>query len=112
MPYEIFKWYYLGGNLNSAPTISSWRPGRIDIFGVYGDNNVYQHFREGNTEYTWSNYFANPPGVFSESGLFMLPVAPDRLMLFMNGSDGACYYKIWDNGWQPWVTVAHPKGIN
>jgi len=86
-------WEALGpGVFQSEPTIVSWGPNRIDIFGVGTDSQCYTKFWNGsNFSPTWvslGGILTSPPTAISWG--------VNRIDLFVLGTDGACYQQYWD----------------
>lgn len=93
-------WVSLGrppAGVNGSPGAVSWSPGRLDVF-VRGnsDNKLWQIF-SANGGSSWSTWFqpvgadgtlASNPGVVSW--------APNRLDVFVVGTDGNVYQRFWD----------------
>jgi PQQ-like domain/Repeat of unknown function (DUF346) len=82
-----------------APAVSSWGPGRLDLFVRGGDNALWHSFQ-------------TPGGAFSpwESLGGALTSAPSaaswargRVDVFARGADGALWHKFWDQrAWSGW----------
>jgi hypothetical protein len=50
------NWDDLGGVFTSAPTVVSWGPNRLDVFGIGTDGNVYHKYWGGSSwSATWEN---------------------------------------------------------
>jgi len=88
----------------------TWAPGRLDIFGLGTDDQMYHKSWEGNWGPSISGYdalggkFNSPPCAVAWG--------PQRLDIFGLGTDNAMYHKWWDGNWGPstdaWVCVLFP----
>jgi hypothetical protein len=92
-------WESLGGVLTSAPAVSSWAPGRLDVF-VRGTDSALWHkwYQNG-----WSGW-ESLGGVLT-SAPSVASWAPGRLDLFVAGTDSALWHKWYENGWSGWESL-------
>jgi hypothetical protein len=88
----------------SAPTVSSWGPGRLDLFAQGKDNNLWHRWTTdgGSSWSAWENLGAPPGGVVDSPGAVSWGI--NRVDVFVRGSDNALWHKWWDgaswNGWE------------
>ena len=104
-------WESLGGDLvsNSAPSsplggfgpvVTSWAPGRLDVFARGTDSQLWHRFYAGG----WSSW--EPLGGVLASSPGGVSWGPNRIDVFCRGTDtaGAVWHKWWDgatwNGWE------------
>jgi hypothetical protein len=89
-------WDSRGGYLITAPAISSWAPGRLDIFALGGDHSM-QHlafdwsFPSGWQDWGWDalgGYLTSPPAAVSWGS--------GRIDVFAVGGDNAMQHLAWD----------------
>jgi hypothetical protein len=93
----------------ASPAISSWGPGRLDVFVRGGDSAIWHNSYNG---FVWSGWqslggdvLGNPTAV---------SYAPDQIDLFGVGTDGNIYHKFWDGRvWSGWFSDigAPPPGV-
>jgi hypothetical protein len=85
----------MGGVLTSGPTVSSWAPGRLDVFARGTDNTLHHPFYDGN----WSGWESLGGGLSSDPAAVSWDHG--RIDVFARGSDNALWHKWYDNGWKP-----------
>jgi len=92
-------WEPLGGVSAGAPSVTTWGPGRLDVFVRGSDNKLWHKWYAGG----WSGWegLGSPP-----RGLGSDPVAvawgPGRLDVFAAGVDGQLWHIWYDGGWSGW----------
>src|SRR5689334_17758289 len=92
-------WESLGGFLISAPAVSSWASGRLDVFALGQDHALWHKWFDGG----WSGweslggYLTTAPAAVSWSN--------GRIDVFGRGSDNALYHKWFDGGWSGWESL-------
>lgn len=100
-------WVNLEGTLMSSPAVSSWEPGRLDVFVQGTDGTLFErHFDNG----VWSPYahvggdsvtFTYKPAAISR--------ARGQIDVFVVGTDNFLYYKTYkanrSQRWSNWVRV-------
>jgi murein DD-endopeptidase MepM/ murein hydrolase activator NlpD len=91
----------LGGAITSGPGVSSWGPGRLDIFARGPDNTLIHKWYNQNTWWNWESL----GGVLASD-----PVAVSwgtgRIDVFVRGADSALWHRWYDNGaWYPWESL-------
>ncbi len=102
-------WDPLGGVFSSPPAVASWGSGRLDIFGIGTDNQMYHKWWDGKwgpSQTDWDplgGVFSSPPAVASWGS--------GRLDIFGIGFDNQMYHK-WRDGteWGPSHTDWDPLG--
>jgi hypothetical protein len=97
-----------GGVTQRSATAVSWGPGRLDVFIIGTDNQMY-HYPEQNGQQLlggsgWE-WLGAPPGGFIE-GPGVTSVRSDHLFILGIGTGGAVYYKTWGPGWSDWQHLA------
>jgi hypothetical protein len=92
-------WESLGGILTSGPAVTSWAPGRLDVF-VRGTDNALWHkwFSNG-----WSGW-ESLGGVLT-SDPAAVSWGPNRIDVFVRGTDNALWHKWFSNGWSGWESL-------
>ena len=92
-------WEWLGGGLSSAPGVSSWATGRLDVF-VKGTDNALWHRIYENDWHDWE-----PLG---EEPITSDPVAVSwgegRIDVFARGADNSLMHKWYDGAWSKYVS--------
>jgi len=89
-PYRWIGWETLNGFLASKPTVVSWAPGRLDLFGRGLDNALWHRFYQNPNWSAWESLgggLADAPAVVSW--------APGRLDLFGRGLDNALWHRFY-----------------
>jgi hypothetical protein len=93
-------WQPLGGISTAKPAVSSWGPGRLDIFVRGFDAQLWHIWTNGNG---WSSW--EPLGGVLTSGPAVASWGPNRLDVFVRGTDAQLWHLWWDgqrwNGWEP-----------
>ena len=91
-------WEDLGGKLSSSldPVAVSWKSGRLDVFVVGTDNNVYHIFYEGkwsNADHPsiWENLGAPPGGVVGRPAVTTWGI--NRLDIFVRSRENNTIYQ-------------------
>jgi hypothetical protein len=92
-------WESLGGTLISAPSVSSWAPGRLDVFVRSTDSALWhKRYEDG-----WSGW-ESLGGVLT-SAPAVSSWATGRLDVFVAGTDSAMWHKWYENGWSGWESL-------
>ena len=93
------SWQSLGGTLTSDPDVSSWAPGRLDVFGRGSNNAIWHKWYDANRWSVWEDLggqFVGSPTAVSWGA--------NRIDVFGRGTDNALWHKNWDgtrwSGWQ------------
>jgi hypothetical protein len=82
----------------SSPAVSSWGPGRLDVF-VRGADNAIWHAAYAGRWTTWGSL-----GPLIVSSPAAVSWAPNRIDLFGTGANGIIYHKSWNGSvWSGWV---------
>lgn len=98
-PKPSQEWTSLGGVFIQPPTMASWGPGRLDVFGVGQDGAVYHKY--------WGNGWSPASGWNRLGGVFTSPPVvvapkPDRLEVFGLGQNLELWRKRWNGTrWLP-----------
>jgi outer membrane protein assembly factor BamB len=95
-------WRYQPGpppGVTGAPAVSSWGPGRLDLFVRGRDNNLWHSFKDPGTGFSgWENL-----GGVLTSAPAAASWAPNRVDVFVRGTDDGLWHKWYDiDGWHPW----------
>lgn len=103
-------WYpqeSLGGCLTDQLAVSSWQPGRLDIFAegcnASGQNTYHKVFDAG-----WHDWELLPgaDNMTVDKMLGAISWANQRVDLFARGNNGALIHKWWDgNAWSSWESL-------
>jgi hypothetical protein len=94
---------------SSGPAVSSWAPGRLDLFARGADNAIWQDFSGAGR---WSGWISQGKTIVSSPAA--VSWGPNRIDLFGVGSDGRLYHKYWTGqAWSGWISPfgAPPPGI-
>jgi hypothetical protein len=94
--------------IGSAPAVSSWAAGRLDVFVRGADNAIWHASFSGR----WSGWQSLSPQIVSSPAA--VSWAPSRIDLFGTGGNGAMYHKAWTgSAWSGWVADAGvpPPGV-
>jgi hypothetical protein len=98
-PSMNVAWESLGGTLTSAPAVSSWASGRLDVF-ARGTDNALWHLSYSSGWGRWEQLGANQ----ISSNPAAISWGPNRIDVFVRGTDNALYTKSWDgNRWTDYV---------
>lgn len=96
------SWEFMGGNLVGGPGAVSWGPGRIDVAQVEGANKTMNHWYYSGGQWVYDalggSGFTSDPDIASWG--------ENRLDVFVRGSDGELWTKVWQNGWSGWISLA------
>ena len=93
-------WESLGGVLTSEPAVSSWAPGRLDVF-ARGTDNALLHRWYGNN--AWSGW-ESLGGVLA-SAPAAVSWADGRIDVFARGTDNALKHLWYDGNWSAWESL-------
>jgi hypothetical protein len=106
----------IGGVWTSGPSLTSWGPQRLDVFGVGTDMGIYHKWWPGDGiggGKGWQPAGADTEGIGSpdgkplQGGPKVVSWAPGRLDVFVLASDDRIYHKAWEIAW---VTPTNPTG--
>jgi prepilin-type processing-associated H-X9-DG protein len=91
----------LGGSITSGPGVSSWGPGRLDVFARGVDNALIHKWYNQNGWWNWESL----GGVLASD-----PVAVSwgtgRIDVFVRGGDYALWHRAYDSsGWHAWESL-------
>jgi YVTN family beta-propeller protein len=91
----------------SGEAVSSWTPGRLDLFTRGTDNAIWHAFYTG----AWSGWESLGPTIVSDPAA--VSWGANRIDLFGVGTDGRVYHKFWGPGWSGWLSElgAPPPGV-
>src|SRR5262249_26985390 len=93
-------WGFLGGSLVGTPTVTTWGPGRLDIFAQAADGALWQRSWLGSS---WSNW--NSLGGRIIGSPVALSMDKDRVDGVALRVAQGLYHKAWDGyQWQPVTT--------
>jgi repeat uncharacterized protein DUF346/ASPM-SPD-2-Hydin domain-containing protein/uncharacterized protein DUF1573 len=97
----VSDWVPLGGILTSGPDVSSWAPGRLDVFARGSNNSLIHTWFTGGTWRTWESLggqLASDPTAVSWSA--------NRLDVFARGTNGSLIHKWYDGAiWHDWESL-------
>ena len=82
------SWESLGGTLTSGPTVSSWAPGRLDVFALGTNSAVWHKWFDATGWHSWESLggnFRSDPAAVSWSN--------NRIDVFAIGIDSALWHK-------------------
>jgi Metallo-peptidase family M12B Reprolysin-like/Repeat of unknown function (DUF346) len=92
-------WESLGGTITSAPAVSSWASGRLDIFARGTDSALWHKwFQNG-----WSGWESLGGTLTSEPAA--VSWGNGRIDVFARGTDSALWHKWFQNGWSGWESL-------
>jgi Repeat of unknown function (DUF346) len=103
--------------LISAPAAVSCEAGRLDVFAVGSDNQMYHKSGDGDRNWspygTWEALGQTGGGFDPNTRPAVVSWGPERMDIFGVGSDGQMYHKAWDSGsWSPsetdWEALGTP----
>lgn len=93
------SWWSLGGRAASAPAISSWGPGRLDVFATAVDGALWHRWWEG----AWQPWEWLGGSLAGGSTPAAVAPAPGRLDVFVKGVDHALWHRsLGAGGWAAW----------
>ncbi|HVM01690.1 MAG TPA: hypothetical protein VM263_03395 [Acidimicrobiales bacterium] len=97
------------GPIKGNPSITSWGPGRLDVFARGTDDRLWQRFSNDGGQ-NWSEWLKpfGDDGVLASS-----PEAatrgPNRLNVFVVGTDGSLWERFYDSAWNHgWIWHSAP----
>ncbi len=95
-------WQRLGGVIKSAPTVSSWAPGRLDVFARGQDNALWHKWWDGDSWHNWQSLggeFKDAPAAVSWGS--------NRIDVFVRGMNDHLWHKWWDgSAWHAWQDLS------
>lgn len=104
------------GVLASSPDATVRGPGRLDVFVLGTDGQIYQRFW-ANDRWNGGGWIAQsePVGATSAVGdpsaVWASPTGPERLDIFIRGSDDKLWQRTWNgSAWTPWGQPFGPLG--
>jgi predicted Zn-dependent protease len=103
-------WSNLSGKINAEVGVTSWAPGRVDIFVQGTDTAVYHKWKQDNS---WGPSISGYEFMGGKIIGSPVPVSwgSNRIDLFVQGTDRAVYHKWWDgSSWGPSVTEYETLG--
>lgn len=92
-------WESLGDMADSSPAISSWGPGRLDVFVRRSDNAIWHKSFENR----WSDWESLGGSLSSDPAA--VSWGPGRIDLFARGTDDALWHKWFEGGWSGWESL-------
>jgi hypothetical protein len=91
-------WETLGGYCIDGVAVSSWGPGRLDVFAVGGDMATYHNAWDGAA---WTGW--NSLGGGCASAPAAVSWGPNRIDVFVIGNNHNLYHQWWDgSAWSGW----------
>lgn len=91
----------IGGDATSAPAVSSWAPGRLDVFAKGADNGLAHQWFDGASWSGWESLggtLASQPAAVSWG--------TGRIDVFARGTDNTLIHKWFDGGnWSGWESL-------
>ncbi|POR37065.1 Carbohydrate-binding protein [Tolypocladium paradoxum] len=100
-------WRNLGGLYYGLPAVTSWAPGRTDVF-VRGTNNAVYHKWQNGGGTAWGpseTGYENLGGTIY-GNVTAVSWGNNRIDLFALGTDNACWHKWWDGAaWRGWESL-------
>jgi hypothetical protein len=86
--------------LTGSPAVSSWEPGRLDVFVPGAGAKIYHRVYTNDRWYNWEDLGG---GVRAESGPAAVSWGPNRIDLFIRGTDDALWHRVWTgSAWSAW----------
>ena len=89
-------WESLGGTLTSGPGVSSWAPGRLDVFVRGTDSALWHKWFQGG----WSGWESLGGVLTSEPAA--VSWGNGRIDVFVRGTDSALWHKWFQGSWSGW----------
>ncbi len=94
-------WESLGGVVIGAPAITSWGPGRLDVFAPGFDGAVWHKWFDGGVWSDWESL-----GGRTNRAVAAVSWGPGRLDVFVTGPGDALWHKWFDGGvWSEWESL-------
>jgi len=95
-------WESLGGQLapNTGPAVCSWGPGRLDVFVIGTDNNIWHRAWDGSRWTGWGSLgdaMASSPAATSRSA--------NSMDVFVLRSDNNLWQRPYNQGWGAWTAI-------
>src|SRR6185437_3496199 len=92
-------WDSLGWVSLGTPAVTTWGPGRLDLFVGGSDHHVWHRpFAAGWGG--WESLGAPPVGMTSDPAA--VAMRPGRIDLFVQGGDGQLWHRWYESGWSGW----------
>ena len=90
------------GALASAPSVASWGPGRLDVFGVDADGQLQHASFAG----AWSGWEALGGDLDPHAAPTVIARQPGVLDIIASGRDRAVWHMAWDGAaWTSWESL-------
>ena len=97
-------WRSIGGGLTSAPAVSSWGPGRLDVFARGEDFALWHKFSPDLQNWEWSEWESLGGGLTSPPAA--VSWGEGRIDVFVRGTDTALWHKWFTGGqWSGWESL-------
>ena len=97
----------------SAPAVSTWGTGHLNVFVVAPDHTLrYNPYFNGRFA-GWQQSLGHPPGVNLTSDPAAVSWDPNRIDVFVRGSDDNIWWISYDrntNTWNNWQSIGKPNG--
>ena len=92
-----------GDTLTSGPTITTWGPGRLDVFAQGTDTTLQHNYFYAGSWQGWSSQ-ANPTANVMTSDPGAVAWSFGRLDIFARGQNATLLHKFYDSsvGWSDW----------
>jgi hypothetical protein len=94
-------WSSLGGSFTSGPAVTTWGPGRLDVFARGTDNALWHIYFAG----MWSAWSSLGSQLASDPGA--VSWGPGRIDVFAGASGNTLlhrYYDLSGSGWSGWFS--------
>ena len=91
-------WSSLGGDLVSAPAVTSWAENEMEVFAIHADGALWNRYWDGISWHEWESLGGDLTGdpAASSSGA-------NRLDVYAPGRNGRVWHRWWDGErWVEW----------
>ena len=91
-------WESLGGELASAPAVTSWAANEMQVFCIFPDGALWNRYWDGEAWHPWETLGGELTGDPAASSW-----SADRIDVFAPGRDGRLWHRWWDGArWVEW----------
>jgi hypothetical protein len=97
-------WAKLGGYCTKGVAVSSWAPGRLDVFTIGGDGATWHIAWPGGVAWSGWQSLGGPAGGPCLSAPAAVSWGPNRIDIFVIGTDYALHHQWWNgSSWSGWA---------
>lgn len=93
------EWESLGGELSSAPAVTSWARDEMQVFAIFGDGQLWNRYWDGAAWHAWESLGGELTGDPAACSW-----GPGRIDIFARGRSADLLHASWDGARWSWAT--------